>query len=73
MYLKPISFWTSASCSCQSARSPSLARPAPMHCLKVLQNGPLMWAQSAEMMRDLIQVYRIFRPCFKGLKKTDGQ
>ena len=31
MFSKPMSFFTFRNCSCQSARNPSLARPAPTH------------------------------------------
>src|ERR1017187_7703454 len=51
MYLKPISFWTTASCSCQSARNPSLARPAAMHSLNTWLMRPLTWVKSARMVR----------------------
>src|SRR5579859_680190 len=51
MYWKPHSRSATRNCSCQSARSPSLARPAPTHTLKEVSSGPWICFTSMAMIR----------------------
>jgi hypothetical protein len=59
MYLKSHSCLVKRSCRCQSARKPSLARPAPTQNLKLLLSGPLM----AEVFMAMVLLFKLGCAC----------